>query len=145
MIGFGLTNRQVQDLAEVLDDPASSDRTKSKLLVIRLHLEGARHGFIAKVLNLHANSVTNYLKEYLKGGLSAVEENKYYRPSSFLEPFMGLPDLCFPCRSGRRRRTSRSPHPEAQGSRQRRAQGVLRGRRPLRVGLLSRDGLVPHR
>src|SRR5690606_21264415 len=93
MIRLELTDQQIEDIAELLDDPASSDRTKIKLLVIRMHHEGAEHGFIAKVLNLHANSVTNHLKEYRKGGLSAVTEDKYHRPSSSLEPFM----TCLAC------------------------------------------------
>jgi transposase len=93
MIRLTLTDRQIQDIAELLDDPTSSDKTKIKLLAIRMHHEGAEHGFIAKVLNLHANSVTNYLKEYRRGGLPAVTEDKYYRPSSSLEPFM----TCLTC------------------------------------------------
>jgi transposase len=76
------------DIAEALDDPAVSDKNKRKLLVIRMHTEGAKHGFIAKVLNLHANTVTNHLKEYADGGLAGTLEDRYYRPSSELEPFL---------------------------------------------------------
>ena len=52
------------------------------------HHEGAKHGFIAKVLDLHANTITNHLKEYSKGGLAGTLEDRYYRPSSSLEPFL---------------------------------------------------------
>lgn len=66
----------------------SSDKHRIKLLVIRMHSEGAKNGFIAKCLKLHANTITNHLKEWAQGGLPAVLEDKYYRPSSSMEPFM---------------------------------------------------------
>lgn len=88
MIRLNLTEQNVSDILEVLDDPATSDQNKIKLLTIRMHAEGAKHGFIAKVLNLHANTITNYLKQYSEGGLSASLEDKYYRPTSSLEPFV---------------------------------------------------------
>jgi transposase len=88
-----LTDQEFDDLAEALDDPSVSDKNKTKLLVIRMHCEGAEHRFISKVLNLHANTVTNHVKEYRTGGLAASLENRYYQPSSSLEPFMA----CLTC------------------------------------------------
>ncbi len=93
MIRLELTDQELTDVAEALDDPATTEKSKTKLLVIRMHHEGARHGFIAKVLNLHANTITNYLKEYSKGGLAGTLEDRYYRPSSSLEPFL----VCLKC------------------------------------------------
>lgn len=88
MISLKLTDQDSIDIAEALDDPATPERNKTKLLVIRMHHEGAKHGFIAKVLNLHANTITNHLKEYSNGGLADTLEDRYYRPSSSLEPFL---------------------------------------------------------
>ncbi len=88
MIHLELTDQDAIDIAEALDDPSISDKNKTKLLVIRMHDEGAKHGFIAKVLNLHANTITNHLKEYDKDGLSGTLEDRYYRPVSSLEPFL---------------------------------------------------------
>lgn len=88
MISLKLTDQDLSDVAEALDDPATTERNKIKLLVIRMHHEGAKHGFIAKVLDLHANTITNHLKEYSKGGLAGTLEDRYYRPSSSLEPFL---------------------------------------------------------
>lgn len=88
MIRLELTDRQLTDIGEALDDPATSERIKTKLLVLRMHHGGAKSGFIAKVLNLHANTITNHLKEYAGGGLASVLEDRYYRPSSSLEPFL---------------------------------------------------------
>ncbi len=88
MIRLELTDRQLTDIGEALDDPATSEKNKTKLLVLRMHHGGAKSGFIAKVLNLHANTITNHLKEYANGGLASVLEDRYYRPSSSLEPFL---------------------------------------------------------
>ncbi len=88
MIRLKLTDQDLTDVAEALDDPATTERNKIKILVIRMHHEGARHDFIAKILDLHANTITNHLKEYSKGGLAGTLEDRYYRPSSSLEPFL---------------------------------------------------------
>ena len=88
MIHLELTDQDLTDIVEAADDPDTTERNKTKLLVIRMHHEGAKHGFIAKVLNLHANTITNHLKEYSEGGLAGTLEDRYYRPSSSLEPFL---------------------------------------------------------
>jgi len=88
MIRLELTDLDLTDIAEALDDPTTPEKNKTKLLVLRMHHEGAKHGFIAKVLNLHANTITNHIKEYSNGGLAGTLEDRYYRPSSSLEPFM---------------------------------------------------------
>lgn len=88
MTRIELSQADIQDIEDAMDDPSLSDKHRTKLLVIRMHTEGARHGFIAKCLKLHANTITNYLKEWVGGGLPVVVEDKYYRPSSTMEPFM---------------------------------------------------------
>ena len=88
MIQLTITDQEIEDLYEALDDPTTSKKAKLKLLALRMHHEGAKSGFIANVLNIHQNSVTNYLKQYRDGGLPAMLENRYYRPSSALKPFM---------------------------------------------------------
>lgn len=88
MTRIELTQTDVEDIEEAMDDPSLSDKNRIKLLVIRMHSEGAKHGFIAKCLKLHANTITNYLKEWIGGGLTTVLEDKCYRPSSSVEPFL---------------------------------------------------------
>lgn len=88
MTRIELSQADIQDIEDAMDDPSLSDKHRTKLLVIRMHSEGGRHGFIAKCLKLHANTITNYLKEWIDGALPAVLEDKYYRPSSSIEPFM---------------------------------------------------------
>ena len=51
------------------------------------HPWGAAHAFIAKSLRLSPNTLTNYLKAFQQGGLAALLEDRYYRPSSSLAPF----------------------------------------------------------
>ena len=92
MIKLELADTEISDIIDALGDSDINDKNKTKLLVIRMHSEGAKSGFIARVLNLHSNTITNYLKEYKNGGLAASLENKYYQPSSCLEPFMSC--LC---------------------------------------------------
>jgi transposase len=88
MTRIELSQADIKDIEDAMDDPSLSDKHRTKLLVIRMHSEGGKHGFIAKCLKLHANTITNYLKEWMEGGLPAVVEDKYYRPSSAIEPFM---------------------------------------------------------
>ena len=71
MIHIELTPAQAKDINEAMDDPSLGDRHRIKLLVIRMHAEGGKHGFIAKSLKLHHHTITNYLKEYRAGGLPA--------------------------------------------------------------------------
>jgi transposase len=87
MIRLQLTNGDLEDIAEALDDPEVSDRGKKKLLVITMHQQGAQHSFIASCLRISAPTLITYLKEYRDGGLPATLEDRYYRPSSNLEPF----------------------------------------------------------
>lgn len=87
MIQLNISEQELADIDEVLDDPTASEKAKKKLLVLKMHSKGAKSGFIAKVLNLHQNSITNYLREYRDGRLQATLENRYYRPVSALRPY----------------------------------------------------------
>lgn len=60
-----------------------------------MHHEGAEHGFISRCLRISPGSLTSYLKEYQSGGLSRVLENRYYKPSSSLEPFLPCLECSF--------------------------------------------------
>ena len=68
MIKLELADTEISDINYALGDSDINDKNKTKLLVIRMHSEGAKSGFIARVLNLHSNTITNYLKEYKNGG-----------------------------------------------------------------------------
>ena len=87
MIRLHLSDQEIEDIAEALDCPEVGERAKKKLLVITMHVEGAQHGFIEHCLRISSPTLAGYLKEYLEGGLPMVLENRYYKPSSSLEPF----------------------------------------------------------
>jgi transposase len=88
MTKLHLTHLELEDIAEALDSPDVMEKFKVKLLVLRMHHEGVDHGVIARAVGKHPNSITSYLKEYAGGGLSASLEDRAYRPSSALLPFM---------------------------------------------------------
>jgi hypothetical protein len=77
-----LSQADIRDIEDAMDDPSLSDTHRTKLLASRMHSEGGKPGFIAKCFKLHANTITNHFKEWLEGGQSALAEDKYYRPSS---------------------------------------------------------------
>lgn len=87
MITIELTQQQLDDITEALEDRDIEHRFKQKLLVVRMHHEGAAHGFIGRCLNLSQPTLRSYLQEFIEGGLSRVLEQRFYRPSSSLEPF----------------------------------------------------------
>lgn len=89
MIRLKFTDKEFEDIAEAVDDPETCDRAKLKLMAIRLHALGTPHGHIAVALNVSADSVTNYCKAYRDGGISALLENRHYRPTSASKPFLG--------------------------------------------------------
>jgi hypothetical protein len=52
MIELHLIVQYIEDICEALTDPSISERHKQKLLALRMHHEGAAHGFIIKCLRL---------------------------------------------------------------------------------------------
>lgn len=75
-------------IAEALDDPSIEERSRRKLMVLRMHELSVPHAAIAGSLNISDDTVTNYLKLYKEGGLGALLENNYYQPSSRVEPYL---------------------------------------------------------
>ena len=88
MMKLNLTELQTQEIAEALDDPRTTDRAKTKLLAIRMHSLGMPHGKIAAALNISDDTVTNSVKSFRKGGVAQLIENRHFRPTSSVEPFL---------------------------------------------------------
>lgn len=88
MLKLNLTEIQAEEIAEALDDPNTTDRAKTKLLAIRMHSLGMPHGKIAAALNISDDTVTSYVKIFHKGGVAELMENRQFRPSSSVEPFI---------------------------------------------------------
>lgn len=87
MIIIRLTDKESEDLAEALDSPDIPERAKTKLLAVSMHHEHAGRELICKVLRISSNTLTNHLRAYRDGGIAGVSEQRYYQPSSSLEPF----------------------------------------------------------
>jgi hypothetical protein len=60
MTRIELSQANILDIEEAMDDPLLSDKCRTKLLVIRIHSEGAKHGVIDDCLKRMA---TDYLRE----------------------------------------------------------------------------------
>jgi transposase len=88
MIRIVFGDIEKETISEALDDPSIDDRSKRKLMVLRMHDLNVPHAKIAGILNISDDTVTNYLNLYLKGGLDALLENRYYRPSSSVKAYL---------------------------------------------------------
>jgi transposase len=90
MIKLKLSDVQQHEIAEAIDDPSTTERAKIKLLAIRLHCLDMPHGHIAAALNISDDTVTKYLKAFRNGGIAELIENRQYRPTSSVEPFLEI-------------------------------------------------------
>lgn len=88
MIKIDLRSEDLEAIAEELDDPEIDRRTRHRLMTVRLHHLKVPHQAIAQALNLCEDTVTNYLKLYRDGGLAGLMEDRYYRPTSCVAPWL---------------------------------------------------------
>ncbi len=88
MIRLTIPEIDKEAIAEAIDDPSIDERTKKKLMAIRMHELNVPSGNIAKFLNVSDDTITNYFKLYRDEGLKGIFENRYYQPTSQVEPFM---------------------------------------------------------
>lgn len=88
MIRLELSDEDREAIAEELDDPEIEPRMHRRLMTVRLHDLRVPHRAVAQALNLSDDTVTNYLKLYRDSGLPGLMENRSYRPSSSVEPWL---------------------------------------------------------
>lgn len=88
MISLIFSEQELSNIKEAREDSSLPDKIKRKLMCLCMHQQQVSHGVIAKVLHISNNTVTSYLKEYRDGGIAATLEDRSYRPSSCLEPFL---------------------------------------------------------
>lgn len=88
MIRLTISEIDSESIAEAVDDPSIDDRTKRKLMAVRMHELDVPSGNIAKILNVSDDTITNYFKLYQEQGLKGLLENRYYQPTSQVEPFI---------------------------------------------------------
>jgi len=94
MVRLQLSEQEIVDISEALDDPNISDLAKRKLLVVRMNDEELPNLKISRLLNISGDSVSRYVREYEQTGLCGVLENRYYKPTSSVEAFLS----CLKCR-----------------------------------------------
>ncbi len=88
MIRLTISELDSEAIAEAVDDPSIEEHIKRKLMTIRMHELNVPSGNIAKILNVSDDTITNYLKLYQEQGLKGILENRYYQPTSQVEPFL---------------------------------------------------------
>lgn len=88
MITLDISEQDRDAIAEELDDPETDARIRRKLMALRMHDLGVPHSKIAATLNISDDTVTNYMKLYRDEGLAGVLEDRYYRPTSSVDPFL---------------------------------------------------------
>lgn len=89
MIKLSLAETELAEIAEALDDPDLKDRFGRRLMAVRMHGLGVPNSQIAAILRISADTVTNYLKLYRDEGLGGLVEDRYHRPASSVEPYLG--------------------------------------------------------
>jgi transposase len=85
MIKLSLTESELSEIAEALDDPDLNERFGRRLMAVRMHGLGVPNSKIAGILRISDDTVTNYLKLYRDEGLAGLLENRYHRPTSSVE------------------------------------------------------------
>jgi len=88
MITLEISDEDWDAIAEELDDPEIDARIRRKLMAVRMHALGVPHATIAATLNVSDDTITNYIKLYRDEGLAGLVENRYYKPTSSVAPFL---------------------------------------------------------
>jgi transposase len=86
---FNLTRRQARDIGGALDEDALKGKIRRKLLALKMRDAGAPLEMIASSLSVSIRTVSNYISEFLEGGLRATLEDRAYVPESCLDPYFG--------------------------------------------------------
>jgi transposase len=87
MIKIDFSEKEIDKLYELaMNHPDSFIR--KKFLVLYLKARGLSHKQIAAITRVTDDTVTNYLKEYVEGGVERVLQKRFYQPKSQLDPFV---------------------------------------------------------
>lgn len=88
MIYIQFSDKDLSDIDEACDDPILPPKIKRKLMCLKMHHQKVNNLAITRILNISSNTVTSYIKEFRDHGIAGVVEDRSYRPSSSLEPFL---------------------------------------------------------
>jgi transposase len=88
VISLQFSEQDLADIDEACDDTSLPGKIKRKLMCLKMHHQKVTNLAITRILNISANTVTSYIKEFRDQGIAGVVEDRSYRPSSCLEPFL---------------------------------------------------------
>lgn len=88
MISIQFSNQDLTDIDEACDNPDLPDKIKRKLMCLKMHQQKVTNIAITRILNISVNTVTSYIREFRDHGIAGIIEDRSYRPSSCLEPFL---------------------------------------------------------
>ncbi len=83
-----LDQADLRDINEAIELPEINKRFVRKLLAIKMVASNIDRSGICDTLNISRKTLCNYISEFSNGGISATLEDKSYKPSSSLEPYM---------------------------------------------------------
>jgi transposase len=70
-------------------------RVQRKMEALLLKSQGLRHSTIAHIVGISPNTLTSYLHQFQKGGLEALKQLNFYRPSAALDAHRESLDVYF--------------------------------------------------
>ena len=81
------TDTQIQDFEEALSMEGIRNLPRKKLTALLMIGKGLTQADAAKVVDVDERTVRGYCRELREDGISAILQDRQYRPSSALEPF----------------------------------------------------------
>jgi hypothetical protein len=88
VISINFREQDIANIDEACDGPHLPDKIKRKWMCLKMHHQMVTNIAITQILNISANRVTIYIKEFRDLGISGIIEGRSYRPSSSLKPFL---------------------------------------------------------
>ena len=85
---FKLSERDLGDIECALEEEGLKLKIRRKLMALKMRDIGASLDIIAASLGLSKRTISNYIGQFRKGGLTATMEDRSYCPQSCLEPFL---------------------------------------------------------
>lgn len=85
MIVINFTEDDIQALRVLQEHQHNFIRRKALTLLLKSY--GIAHNKIAKIVGISENSMRQYFKEYVQGGISSIKAINFNTPMSSLEPF----------------------------------------------------------
>lgn len=80
-----LTKEQIEDISEAIELPETRKRDLRKLLAIKMLASGIGRREICSTLGIARSTLHSHVELFREGGIAALTENRYYKPSSSID------------------------------------------------------------